>query len=378
MDHWLFQEDHKLFRENFHRFVRDELTSQVDHWDNAGRYPRRIVARLADLGWTELFASRDSSPDSLIFQAIGLEEMGWGGAGALALSMVIHGSLALSSITKWGERVHKDLYIHQARVGNWIASFIADEGRDEVSLLAQPRGDQGFSLNGQVPFVINGGEADFFCVVARTRRRDRQDCLTLFLVDRGWPGIDVSPLDVLGCRAAQVATVAFRDVYVPLPNVARQITKSELHALRETGQLMATMAMIGVASRSWQDALDYSRQRIQFGRPLAAFQVIQHRLVDMIIDIEKARNLAYWALYRRSHGIPSGNEVARAKAYCNDMTRRVSDSALQILGGHGYLMDYPVQRYWRDARVLSLVLGTTFDMRGQIINDVSHLDTNLG
>ena len=192
--------------------------------------------------------------------------------------------------------------------------------------------------------------------------------MSLFIVESEWEGFSRGKkLNKLGWRASDTSELYFENVKVPKENLLGNLNEGFKYIMINFQWERLTMALssIALAEKALEDAIRYSKERIQFGGPLVQFQVLRHKMVDMAVDIEKARNLTYRAVYQYNKGHDVTTEATMAKAYAAEMVSRVCDQALQIHGGNGYMMEYPVQRYWRDARLQSIGGGTT-----QIMNEI--------
>ncbi|GAX90333.1 acyl-CoA dehydrogenase family protein [Effusibacillus lacus] len=373
MGHWLFGKEHEMFRQSVRKFVEKEVTPHIEEWERAGEVPRSLFRRAGELGYLGLkFPEEYGGGNDLLADAIFVEEMSRCGSGGTAAALTAHSGIAVTPIWRFGDEEQKQRYLIPALRGEMIAALgitEPDSGSDVASIRTTARrvGDS-YILNGSKTFITNGVNADIVCVAAKTEPEAGHRGISLFVVETKTPGFSVGKnLRKLGWRASDTAELAFEDVRVPAGNRIGQENQGFYYIMQNFQWERILMALSSVASaeKALEQAMRYSRERIQFGVPIQQFQVLQHKMVDMAVDIEKARNLTYWALYQYQQGKDAVTEATMAKAYAGETVSRVSDAALQIHGGAGYMMEYPVQRYWRDARIMSIGGGTT-----QIMNEI--------
>jgi acyl-CoA dehydrogenase len=363
-----------MFRRSVRKFVEKEIIPHVEVWEKAGEVPRSLFLRAGELGFLGVkFPEEYGGSDAgYITDAVFLEELSRCGAGGVAAALGAHTSIAMTPVWRFGSHEQKEKYLAPGIRGETIAALGITEpgaGSDVASIRTQARreGDH-YILNGSKMFITNGVNADWVVVAAKTDPAAGHRGISLFIVERDQPGFTVGKkLNKLGWRSSDTAELILENVRVPVKNRIGEENRGFYYIMQNFQWERICMALqsIGLAEKALEDAIRYSGERTQFGRPIRAFQVLQHRMVDMAVDIEKAKNLTYWALYLYDQGKDALRETAMAKAYAGEMVRRVTDAALQIHGGNGYMMEFPVQRYWRDGRLASIGGGTT-----QIMNEI--------
>lgn len=374
MTHWIFTEEHEQFRQSVRRFVEKEMTPYVERWEKEGSVPRSLFERLGELGYLGIkFPEEDGGVGAdLIMDAVFTEELTKCGSGGVGAAIGAHTGIAMTTIWRFGNKQQKQKYMKPGIEGKKIAALgITEPGAgSDVSSIATRAVDKGdhYLLNGSKTFITNGVNADYVIVAAKTSDEPGHRNTSLFIVESGWEGFSVGKkLDKLGWRASDTGELYFDNVKVPKENLIGNVNEGFKYIMINFQWERLTLALnsIALAEKALEETARYSKERIQFGGPLAQFQVLRHKMVDMAVDIEKARHITYRAVYQYNKGEDVTTEATMAKAYATEMVNRVCDEALQIHGGNGYMMEFPVQRYWRDARLLSIGGGTT-----QIMNEI--------
>jgi acyl-CoA dehydrogenase len=374
MGHWIFQEEHEMFRKSVRKFVEKEIMPHVEEWEQAGMVPRTLFTRMGELGFLGITIPEEygGSGLDLLSEVVLLEEIGRCGSGGVAAAIGAHIGIALPPICQFGNEDQKKRYLSQGVTGEKIFALAITEpgaGSDVASIRtrAEKHGNH-YVLSGTKMFITNGCQADYAVVAAKTEPEKGHHGISLFVVDTKSTGFQAGKkLDKLGWRASDTAELVLDEVHVPAENLLGQENEGFYYIMKnfQWERICMGLNAVALAELALNAAMDYSRERKQFGVPIAHFQVLRHMMVDMAVDLEKARHMIYHAvdLYRRGRNVTT--EATMAKAYATEMANRVTDKALQIHGGHGYMMEMPVQRYWRDARILTIGGGTT-----QIMNEI--------
>lgn len=374
MTHWMFTEEHDIFRKAVRRFIEKEITPHVEEWEELGMVPREIFTRFGELGYFGIkFPEKYGGIDAgYIMETVLIEELAKCGAGGIGASLIAQSGIALTPIWLFGNNVQKEKYLKPGIAGEKITALGITEptaGSDVASILttAIDKGDH-YVLNGSKTFITNGVQADVVIVAAKTSHEPGHNHISLFIVDRYSEGFGVGKkLSKLGWRSSDTGELYLDNVIVPKENLLGKLNEGFKYMMInfQWERLILALSSIGLAEKALENAIQYSKERIQFGGPLTQFQVVRHKMVDMAIDIEKARSITYRTIYQYEKGQDITTEATMAKAYATEMVSRVCDQALQIHGGNGYMMEFPVQRYWRDARIQSIGGGTT-----QIMNEI--------
>jgi acyl-CoA dehydrogenase len=380
MSHWIFQEEHEMVRKSIRKFVDKEVLPQIEVWEREGALPRMFLERCGELGYLGLSVAEayGGSQTDLITEAVLFEELGRCGSLGVASSIGYHTGCAMTLISCFGTEEQKSQLLPPAVRGERILALSVSEpstGSDvgSIQTYASRDGNE-YVLNGVKKFVTNGLIADTICMAVKTDPTKEKEGVSLLMVDTASPGFSIThQSEVLGWRSSNMAEIKLENVRVPVNRLLGDENQGYAYLSRITPwqRIMFSLFSVGLAERSMQDTMLYSKQRKQFGQTLNQFQVLQHKMVDMAVEIEKTKNLAYRALYLLGQGQDAEIEATMAKAYAGEMIKQVTDSSVQIHGGMGYMMETPVQRYWRDARALSISGGTT-----QLMNE--NLTRRLG
>jgi acyl-CoA dehydrogenase len=379
MRHPMFTEEHELFRDAARKFVNKELAPHADEWEAAEGFPDSVFTRMGELGYLGLrFPEKYGGQDcDFLFSVVLAEELGRCGMGSIGMAVAVQSEMATPPIHKFGTEEQKTKYLVPANQGKKIACLGISEpnaGSDVAAIQTTARRDgDHWVINGRKIFITNGVRAHFITLVARTGEKRGYKGFSLFLVDKGTPGFTVTrKLDKLGMRSSDTAELLFEDCRVPADALLGEEGKGFYHIMWELQgeRIMGAANAVSRAQMAYELALKYSQERVQFGKPLAHFQVTRHRLADMATEIEAAKHLIYYCAWQFQQGEVPVKEISMAKLYSAQMSARVADAALQIHGGYGYMMEYPVQRFWRDIRLSRIGGGTDEIMKEIIANEV--------
>jgi butyryl-CoA dehydrogenase len=300
-----------------------------------------------------------------ISYAITIEELARVCAG-LALAVTVHNSVSLYPIEAYGSEEQKKRILPGMCGGDRIGAFCVTEpnaGSDAsaTETTALPDGDR-YVLNGNKIWVTNGAIAGVAVILARTDPEDKKRGLSCLIVERGMRGFSVGPLeDLCGMRSNPVSSLIMTDCPVPKGNLLGRLGDGVRIALQtlDVGRIGIASQALGIAQASLDVSLEYAQQRVQFRSPLVQFQSIQNMLADTATEIEAARLLVYQAGWLRDNQKPFSSASAMAKLYASESASRAASRGVQIHGGYGYSKSYPIERYWRDARVTEIYEGTS-------------------
>ncbi len=371
----LFTAEHEAFRQTVRRFIEREVAPHADGWEAQRTFPRELFGRfgqldLLGLKYPEAYDGTNAGP---LYEAVLMEELSRCGSGGVAGAIGAHIAIATPPVFRFGNEVQKQRWLKPAVRGEAIGALAITEpgGGSDVAALktrAVRQGDH-YLVNGSKTFITNGTRADFLVTAVRTTAEGGHHGISLLVVERDTPGFTVGRrIETLGWWASETAELAFGDARVPTANLLGEENRG-FGYIMETFQwerIWAAVAAAAGAQHSLDLAVAYAAERLAFGRPLSQMQVIRHRLVDMMVEVEKARQLAYHALWLYSEGQPCVREVSMAKLVATEAAVQVADAALQIHGGYGYTMEFPIQRAWRDAR-LGPIGGGTSEIMKEII-----------
>ncbi len=360
-------EEHEMFRRMVRDFAAKEVEPVAAEFDEREEFPWDNFARMAELGLTGVTIAEEygGSGGDALHLIIAVEEL----AHACAATSVILGadiSLCCHSIYKFGNEEQKRRFVVPLARGEKIGAFALTEagaGSDAAALetTARREGD-GYILNGTKIFTTNGAEAEIVVVFATVDKSLRSRGIVGFVVEKGSPGFSVGKKErKLGIRASSTTELIFEDCFVPLENRLAEEGQGFRLALSIIDSSRAVIAAqaVGIAQAALDVSLSYSKQRHQFGQPIADFQAIQWMLVDMATAIDAARLLTYRAAYLEEKGLSFIKEAAMAKVFASEVAMAATTKAIQIHGGYGYIKDYPVERYFRDAKITEIYEGTS-------------------
>lgn len=373
-----FTEEHQQLRTSIRRWVDDELVPNVPAWEEAGMFPDEVFHRAGELGFLGLSVPVEDGGQGADYWAtvVFLEEIARA-SGSIGMALSVQTDMATPPIRQFGTPEQKARYLQPALRGEKIAAVgisEPDAGSDVAAIRTRAERDgDGWVLNGSKTYITNGVRADFVTMVVRTAPSSQDNPwggISLFLVDTDLDGFEVSrKLDKVGMRASDTALLFLDDVHVgedALLGVEGEGFKQIMWELQGE-RLAAACLAIGGARAGLERTLAYAREREAFGRPIATFQALKHRLVDMATDIEQVRWLVYDCCDKWNRGEYATTDIAMVKLAAAQMAFRVADEALQVHGGYGYSEEFPVERAWRDAR-LGRIGGGTDEVQREIVS----------
>ncbi|MFQ5925070.1 MAG: acyl-CoA dehydrogenase [Dehalococcoidia bacterium] len=360
-------EEQLMFQKMVRDFAAKEIEPVAAQLDETEEFPWENFRKMAELGLTGVTIAEEygGSGGDALHLIIAVEEIAHACA-ATSLILNAHVALCCHSVYKFGNEEQKRRFVVPLAKGEKIGCFALTEagaGSDAAALetTAVRHGD-GYILNGTKVFISNGKEADIVAVFATIDKSLSSRGITGFVVEKGTPGFSVGKKErKLGIRASSTAELVFEDCLVPLENRLAeegQGFRVALSLIDSSRPLVAAQA-VGIAQAAFDASLTYAKQRHQFGQAIAEFQAIQWMLVDMATAIDAARLLTYRAAYLEEKGLPSIKEAAMAKVFASEAAMAATTKAIQIHGGYGYIKDYPVERYFRDAKITEIYEGTS-------------------
>ncbi len=372
-----FTEEQTALQDMARKFAANEIRPKAGEADRTGEFPKEIFRKAFDLGLMTGFIPEAhgglglGSLESCIIE----EELGWGCSG-IATSMTSNG-LALTPILIAGTEEQKKEFVAPFARELMYASFCLTEpgaGSDAggIATTAKKDGD-GYILNGRKCFITNGTYASQYTVFASTDRSKGHKGLSAFVVPRSLAGVSPGKKeDKMGQRASDTSDVLFEDVRVPGSNLLGKEGDGFKIAMKTLDYARPTVAAmsVGVARAAFEHAMQYSKERVQFGMPIAMNQAIHFLLADMAMDVEAARLLTLKSAWLIDQGRRNTKESSFAKAFAADLAMRVTTDAVQIFGGYGYMKDYPVEKLMRDAKLLQIYEGTSQIQRLVIAKEI--------
>lgn len=361
-----FTDEQNMFRDTIREFGQNEIEPIVEEYEKKEDFPRELFPKLGEMGFLGITFPEEYGGVGLdkVTDCIFAEEMGRICAG-IAMCINAHVGLACFPIYKFGTEDQKQKYLVPGIAGEKIGSLGLTEpgaGSDARSIRTQAvkNGDK-YIINGTKTWITNGTMCDFSVVAAYTDKSKKGQGISLFVVEKGFPGFKVSgKVHKLGHKAADTSELVFEDCEVPEENLLGGEGGFERAMATLLGARITHAAKsVGLAQAAFEYALAYSKEREAFGRPISKFQAISFKLADMAVKIETARLLVYKAAWLYSHDKKCIKEASMAKLYAAEVVQWVATEAVQVLGGYGYGVEYPVERYYRDAKLASLTEGTS-------------------
>jgi glutaryl-CoA dehydrogenase (non-decarboxylating) len=347
----------------FRAFVDEEIVPHADQWDREERTPSAIIKKLAQQGYLGALLPKNSGGSGMDLITYGLlsEEIGRG-CSSLRSLLTVH-SMVAQALLKWGSQSQKADWLPKLASGEAIAAFALSEpnvGSDakHVETTATPSGDT-YLLNGKKKWITYGQIADVFLVFAQCDGNP-----SAFLVEKDSPGLSIAPIsDMLGVRASMLAELHFNDCRIPQENLVGRQGFGFSHvaaAALDCGRYSVAWGCVGIAQACLEACIQYTSQRKQFGVYLREHPLIRQLITNAIVNIKAARLLCYQAGYLKDMGDPkSMMETSIAKYFASTTATQVASDAVQIYGGNGCSSEYPVQRYFRDAKIMEIIEGST-------------------
>jgi alkylation response protein AidB-like acyl-CoA dehydrogenase len=369
---WPFSPEHDELRATIRAFVERELQPHADEWEAAGDFPDELFRRMGELGFLGLSYPEEygGGGGDYLCQIVLAEEMTRCNSGGVAMAVAVQTDMAVPPIYKFGTEEQKRRYLTPAIRGEKIFCLgisEPDAGSDVAGIrTVAKKVDGGWVVNGSKLWITNGRRADCMTLVAKTDREAGHHGISLFIVDTDTPGFEVRrTLDKLGMHTSDTAEIAFTDMFLSdealLGNEGEGFYNISWELQGE--RLVGAAGAIAGARRTLDAAVAYANQREAFGRSIGRHQAIRHMLAELATEIEAAQQLVYLAAWKVAAGDYPVREISMAKLMTGEVAWKASDVAMQVFGGYGYSMEVPVQRAWRDSRLIRIGGGTDEVMR---------------
>ena len=363
----ILSEKHRVVRRSVRRFCERELQPIAKEIDHEARFPWEVVEKMGRLGYFGIQVPKELGGADLdcLSYAIIIEEISRVCA-SLGLCVTVHNSVAVYPILAFGSEEQKAEWVPPLARGEKIGAFCLTEpnaGSDATGIESTAIKDGGsYVVNANKVFVTNGGVADICLIFVQTNPGADRKEMSVVVAERGTTGFVVGDLeDLCGMRANPVSSIRLYDCRVPLKNLLGkegQGLRIGLTAL-DTGRIGIAAQSAGIGQAALEEALGYARQRRQFGVPIEKHQAIQSMIAEMATLVDASKLMTYRAAALRDKGKPFSQESAMAKLFASEASSKITDMAVQIHGGYGYSKLYPVERYYRDARVTRIYEGTS-------------------
>lgn len=372
-----FSDEQEAIRDTIRDFAEKTIKPRVMQLDEEQKHPDDIFSQLGELGFLGILVPEKFSGSGLGYTeyAIIVEEIARIDP-SIALSVAAHNGLCTNHINLFANDQQKEKYLHDLASGRKLGAWGLTEpasGSDAAGMqtTAVKEGDH-YILNGTKNFITNGGVGGTAVIMAITDRSHGKKGISAFIVEKGTPGFSVGKKEnKLGMRASETVQLVLDNVRVHMDNLIGYEGEGLTQALKilEGGRISIAALGVGLASGCLENSISYSKQRKQFGKQLAEFQATQFKLADMAVETEASRLLTYRAASAKDSGKKSAIEAAMAKLFASETAVRAANEAVQIFGGYGFVKDYPVEKFYRDVKLLTIGEGTSEVQRMIIARD---------
>ena len=362
----LLSEDENAFREAVRTFAETEIKPHVTHMDEKAEMDSSLVKKLFEMGLMgiETPEKYGGAGSTFTMACIAVEEIARVD-GSVSVLLDVQNTLTTNAFLKWGNELQKEKYLSKMASG-WVGAYALSEsssGSDAfaLKLKAEDKGDK-WILNGSKLWITNGKEAEVFIVFANIDHTKGYKGITAFVVEKSFPGFKVGKKeDKLGIRASSTCELLFENCIVPKENVLGEIGKGYKIAIEtlNEGRIGIGAQMLGIAQGAYEAALTYVKSREQFGKPIAHFQGVQFQLAEMRTELEATRLMVYNAARLKDSGQDFIESAAMAKLYASRAAEKITSKAIDLFGGNGFTKEYPVEKFWRDAKIGQIYEGTT-------------------
>jgi butyryl-CoA dehydrogenase len=359
-------EDQAMMQKMVREFAEKQIGPGAAERDEKEEFPRHLYDAMGELGLTGIYfpESYGGADGDYLSYILAVEEISRFDD-ALGVTLATSVSLCQGPIYAYGTEEQKRKYLVPLCQGKKLGAFALTEpnaGTDAASqqTVAVLQGDH-YVLNGSKIFITNGGEAETYVIFAMTDKTKGVKGISAFILEKGMPGFTFGKKEhKMGIRGSQTMELIFQDVRVPVANMLGKEGEGFKIAMAtlDAGRIGIAAQALGIAQAALDHAIKYSKERIQFGKPISANQAVAFMLADMAVKIDAARMLVYRAAYCKDKGVPFSKEAAMAKMYASDAAMAVTTDAVQIFGGYGYTREYPVERLMRDAKITQIYEGT--------------------
>lgn len=360
-------DDHKAVRDHIRSFVADEVTPIALAHDESQEFPAELFAKFGELGYLGIVIPTELGGSGMGYMeyAIVVEEIARG-CPAIALGVAAHNGLCTSHIYRFGSDHLRSTYVPRLASGSTMGAWALTEpnaGSDAggTQTMAVRDGDH-WVINGSKNFITHGNVGDICVVMAVTDPSKGKKGISAFAVDKSMAGFYGSKKEnKVGMRCSDTAGITLDNVRVPAANLIGNEGEGFVQALQilDGGRISIAALSVGLAQGAFEAALKYSTERRQFGKRLADFQAIQMKLAKMSMEIDAARAMTYKAAWMRDRGMDFTLAASQAKLFASEVSVRTAEEAIQIHGGYGYIKEYPVEKYWRDSKLLTIGEGTS-------------------
>jgi alkylation response protein AidB-like acyl-CoA dehydrogenase len=359
-------DDEVLFRENVRQFAEEKIRPLAREMDEKGVFDKSLIEQFFQLGLMgiEIPEQYGGAGGKFLEAILAVEELSRADASA-GVVVDVQNTLVNNALVRWANSEQKKKYLSRMAADTVGAYALSEAGSGSDAFALQTRAElkgNDYVLNGRKLWITNAKEAGIFVLFATVDPSAGYKGITAFIIEKEFPGFTVGKKeDKLGIRASSTCELILEDCRVPKTNVLGEAGKGYKIAIEtlNEGRIGIGAQMLGVARGAWEYAAKYAQERKQFGKSISEFQGIQFQLAQMATEIEAARLMVYNAARMKDAGMPFVKEAAMTKLFCSQVAERVTSLAIEIYGGAGFTKDYPVEKYWRDAKIGKIYEGTS-------------------
>ena len=362
-----YSENQKMIADMVQQFGKQNITPFVREWDDNQIFPVEVFKKLGELGLMGVLVPTEygGSGFSYTEYVTAIEQLAILDP-SIGLSMAAHNSLCTGHILQFGNENQKKKWLPKLATAEWIGAWGLTEhntGSDAGGMATTAvQKDDNWILNGAKNFITHAISGDISVVIARTGEKGDSHGMTAFVIEKGTKGFSSGKKeDKLGMRASETAELIFDNCIVPSENILGNVGDGFVQAMKvlDGGRISIGALSLGIAKGAYFSALQYSKERVQFGKPISHFQAIAFKLADMATEIEASELLIYSSVDKKNRNEKMTLEGAMAKYYSSEIAVKVSNDAVQVLGGYGYTKDFPVERFYRDSKLCTIGEGTS-------------------
>src|ERR1700757_2386387 len=360
-------ENQIMIADMIRKFGKEHITPHFMEWDESQKFPVEVFKKLGELGLMGVVVPTEYGGSGFgyheyVTALIEVSKI----CGSIGLSMAAHNSLCTNHILMFGNEAQKKKYLPKLATAEWIGAWGLTEtgtGSDAggMNTVAVKEGDH-FIINGSKNFITHAISGDVAVVIVRTGEKGDSHGMTAFVIEKGTPGFKPGKKEnKLGMRASETAELIFTDCKVHKSQILGKVGEGFKQAMKvlDGGRISIAALSLGIAKGAFEAAVAYSKERKQFGQAIANFQGISFKLADMATEIEAAELLVMQAADLKNRHLPVTKQAAMAKYYASEVAVRAATEAVQIFGGYGYTKDFPVEKYYRDAKLCTIGEGTS-------------------
>ncbi|MBL8114381.1 MAG: acyl-CoA dehydrogenase family protein [Acidobacteria bacterium] len=366
-----FGEEHEAFRKTVRLFMEQRVAPHAEAWETAQRIPREIFREMGDAGFLGiLFPEELGGSGGDVFMALAfLEELPRSLTGGFVAAVTVQEFIVTGALFHQGTKAQQTRYLVPSIEGKRVGAICISEpdtGSDVAAIRTSARRDgDSWVIDGAKTWITNGVEGDFYVVAAKTSPEAGAGGISLFVFDSSLPGITAKRIRKMGWHCSDTAEITFENVRIPADALLGQKDRGFYYIMQTFAleRLVAAATSVGSCDLALADTLSYMKSRRAFGKPLDRFQALRHRLADLFAELSSVRQLVYHAAWLTQQGEPAVRESSMAKLLATELNKKVADECLQFHGGFGYTEEYLISRFYRDARVATIVAGTSEIMR---------------